>query len=153
VQALRRLLALCRGCHASTHYGLAEVHPRLRRRQEDQRTEAVHRYRHPRTAEQDAWVAAAIEHNLRHEDLRYDDIVVINPDPISARSNLEPIRRHLLERGIASHHAGVDTTADVFFRPEEQSITFTGIFRAKGRIAATTALTPFDFVELILRAF
>ena len=28
VQALRRLLALCRGCHASTHYGLAEVQGR-----------------------------------------------------------------------------------------------------------------------------
>jgi hypothetical protein len=28
VQALRQLLALCRGCHASTHYGLAEVQGR-----------------------------------------------------------------------------------------------------------------------------
>jgi hypothetical protein len=28
VQALRRLLALCRGCHASTHYGLVEVQGR-----------------------------------------------------------------------------------------------------------------------------
>ena len=28
VQALRRLLALCRGCHASTHYGLTEVQGR-----------------------------------------------------------------------------------------------------------------------------
>jgi hypothetical protein len=28
VQALRWLLALCRGCHASTHYGLAEVQGR-----------------------------------------------------------------------------------------------------------------------------
>jgi hypothetical protein len=27
-QALRRLLALGRGCHASTHYGLAEVQGR-----------------------------------------------------------------------------------------------------------------------------
>ncbi len=28
VQALQRLLALRRGCHASTHYGLAEVQGR-----------------------------------------------------------------------------------------------------------------------------
>jgi hypothetical protein len=28
VQALRRLLALCRGCHASTHFGPAEVQGR-----------------------------------------------------------------------------------------------------------------------------
>lgn len=31
--------------------------------------------------------------------------------------------------------AGVDTVADVFFRPESPSVTFTGIYRAKGNEA------------------
>lgn len=85
--------------------------------------------------EQDAWVAAEIEKNLRHEELRPDDIVVINTNPLSTRNHLGPLRRQLLDRGIANHLAGVDTVADVFFTPERDSVTFTGIHRAKGNEA------------------
>lgn len=37
--------------------------------------------------------------------------------------------------GIPCHLAGVDTPADIFFKTETQSITFTGIYRAKGNEA------------------
>lgn len=84
---------------------------------------------------QNEWIAAQIGANLTDDELRHDDIVVINPDPFTTRSNLGPIRRKLLERGIMSHLAGVDTGADVFFRPDSQSVTFSGIFRAKGNEA------------------
>ena len=55
--------------------------------------------------------------------------------PISARERLGPIRKALFERGIQSHLAGVDTVADVFFKTETASVTFTGIYRAKGNEA------------------
>jgi superfamily I DNA and RNA helicase len=41
----------------------------------------------------------------------------------------------LLDQGISSHLAGVDTDPDIFFKSESASITFTGIFRAKGNEA------------------
>ena len=61
--------------------------------------------------------------------------MVINPDPISTRNKVGKIRKMLYERGIDSHLAGVDTDPDVFFRSSYQSITFTGIYRAKGNEA------------------
>ena len=85
--------------------------------------------------EQAAWLANAIEKNLREDELRYDDIVVINPDPLATRKNVGPIRRRLLDMGINSHLAGVDADPDVFFKQNEESVTFTGIYRAKGNEA------------------
>ena len=80
--------------------------------------------------EQAKWLAEAIKDDLTNSELRHDDIVVINPDPLSTRKKVGRIRRLLLDMGINSHLAGVDTDPDVFF--EEGSITFSGIFRAKG---------------------
>ena len=86
-------------------------------------------------AEQDAWVAEQIRQNLGEDKLRHDDIVVINPDPISTRENVGGLRRRLAETGIDSHLAGVDTALNVFFTRDRDSITFTGVFRAKGNEA------------------
>lgn len=85
--------------------------------------------------EQAQWLAAQVEKNLRDDDLRAEDIIVINPNPLSTAKVVGPIRKILFERGIQSHLAGVDTDSDVFFRPEEGSVAFTGIFRAKGNEA------------------
>ncbi|MHB1629444.1 MAG: DEAD/DEAH box helicase [Bacilli bacterium] len=88
------------------------------------------------TYEQQAeWVARSIADNLKDDELRHDDIVVINPDPLTTRREVGPIRQRLLEMGIQSHTAGVDSTPDVFFNMESDSITFTGIYRAKGNEA------------------
>ncbi|WP_336992481.1 DEAD/DEAH box helicase [Leucobacter sp. VD1] len=86
-------------------------------------------------AEQYEWVASEIERNLTEDELRHDDIMVINPNPFTARSNLGPLRKGLIDRNIANHLAGVDLSADIFFAPEHESITFTGINRAKGNEA------------------
>lgn len=86
-------------------------------------------------AEQHEWVANEIQRNLTEDELRHDDIMVVNPNPFTARSNLGPLRKGLIDRNIANHLAGVDLSADVFFAPEHESITFTGINRAKGNEA------------------
>jgi superfamily I DNA and RNA helicase len=86
-------------------------------------------------AEQAEWVAEQIQRNLEEDELRHDDIVVINTNPITTRRKLGIVRKALIERGIVSHLAGVDTSADVFFAPDRASITCTGVFRAKGNEA------------------
>lgn len=84
---------------------------------------------------QNDWLVQQIRQNLESDELRHDDIIVIHPDPLSARSNTGPIRKKLFESGIQTHLAGVDTDADVFFRTDTPSVTFTGIYRAKGNEA------------------
>ncbi|SDO01306.1 Superfamily I DNA and RNA helicases [Cryobacterium flavum] len=86
-------------------------------------------------AAQDEWVANEIQKNIGDDELRYDDVVVINPNGITARNNLSPLRARLLAAGVPNHLAGVDTSADVFFNRDNESITFTGIHRAKGNEA------------------
>ncbi len=83
--------------------------------------------------EQAQWVANAIKFNLDEDELRPDDIVVINPDPLSTRNEVGLVRLQLFEHGINSHIAGIDTSPDVFF--DNNSITVTGIYRAKGNEA------------------
>ncbi len=86
--------------------------------------------------EQDCWVAEEIVKNIREEELRHDDIVVINPEPFTTRKNVPSIREMLFQQGIQSHVAGVDSAPDVFFSEDNTSVVFTGIYRAKGNEAA-----------------
>lgn len=85
--------------------------------------------------EQAQWLADTIGSNLADDELRPDDIVVINPDPLKTRDAVGPVRMLLFEHGINSHLAGVDTSPDVFFDADRESVAFTGIFRAKGNEA------------------
>lgn len=81
------------------------------------------------------WLVQAIQRNLKEDELRHSDIIVINPDPLKTRETVGPARGLLLDKGIRSHLAGVDTSPDTFFRPDSESVTFTGIHRAKGNEA------------------
>lgn len=85
--------------------------------------------------EQAQWIADSIAKNLAEDELRPEDIIVINPDPKSTQRQVGSVRKILFEKGIASHLAGVDTSSDVFFQPDSASVAFTGIFRAKGNEA------------------
>jgi superfamily I DNA and RNA helicase len=85
--------------------------------------------------EQARWLADSIKYNLKEDELRSDDIIVINPDPFSTKSEVGLPRRLLFEDKINSHLAGVDTSPDIFFDTDNESITFTGIYRAKGNEA------------------
>lgn len=87
------------------------------------------------TAEaQTAWLVAEIKRNLAEDELIPDDIVVINPDPFKTKEAVGPARQVLMQMGVNSNLAGVTTIADVFTKPG--TVTFTGIFRAKGNEAA-----------------
>lgn len=86
--------------------------------------------------EQDEWVANEIQVNLKEDELCPDDIIVINPNPLTTRKNVSNIRKLLYQKGIQSHTAGVDTAPDIFFSEDNDSVAFTGIYRAKGNEAA-----------------
>lgn len=85
---------------------------------------------------QDKWVADEIKKNLKNDELRPDDIIVINPNPLTTKRIVAPIRALLYQEGITSHTAGVDTAPDIFFANDNDSVAFTGIYRAKGNEAA-----------------
>ena len=85
---------------------------------------------------QASWLAEEVKKNLEQDELRHDDIMIINPDPRTTRAKVGLPRRRLLELGVDSHLAGVDNGRDVFTTPEKTSVTFTGVHRAKGNEAA-----------------
>ncbi len=111
--------------------------------------------------EQTAWLVEAIQKNLAEDELLPDDIVVINPDPFTTRDAVKDARKTLMEKGINSNLAGVTTVADIFTEPG--TVTFTGIFRAKGNEAAMvyvinaqdcfTALLPREVARIRNRLF
>lgn len=84
--------------------------------------------------EQTAWLVREIRKNIGEEELNADDIIVINPDPLKTRNAVGKARSLLLTGGIDSCIAGVTNSADVF--SESDSVTFTGVFRAKGNEGA-----------------
>ncbi len=85
--------------------------------------------------DQTDWLTEAIAENLGQDELRHEDIMVINPDPRATREDYKPIHRRLKELGISSHLAGVDTDPNTFFQPGNASVTFSGVHRAKGNEA------------------
>ena len=84
--------------------------------------------------EQIEWLVNQIETNLREDELKHDDIMVIHTDPLTTRGAVGKARALLFERNINSSLAGVTTSPDDFFN--ENSIVFTSINRAKGNEAA-----------------
>jgi superfamily I DNA and RNA helicase len=83
--------------------------------------------------DQTAWLVNAIRNDIHEQELRPEDIVVINPNPLSTRREVGPARQALFGLGINSELAGVSTSADVFTKAG--AVTFTDIFRAKGNEA------------------
>lgn len=85
------------------------------------------------SAAQTDWLVEAIAREVREQELRPEDIVVINPNPLSTQKEVGPARQKLFAAGINSELAGVSTSADIFTKAG--CVTFTGIFRAKGNEA------------------
>ena len=79
------------------------------------------------------WLFENIRNDIESEELRPEDIVVINPDPLKTQEAVGKVRRLLFSAGINSEIAGVSTSRDVFSK--DGAVTFTGIFRAKGNEA------------------
>jgi superfamily I DNA and RNA helicase len=84
--------------------------------------------------EQNAWLIEQIKKNIGDEELRHDDIIVIDVSTASGQSRLKSISEDLKNSGITSHVTGVDTHPDVFFS-SEPSVALASIYRAKGNEA------------------
>lgn len=79
--------------------------------------------------EQAQAIANDIEKNLKNQELLSRDIMIINPMALTTKREVAMVRVLLDSKGIKSHIAG-EVDRDEFFKPN--SITFTGINRAKG---------------------
>ncbi len=84
--------------------------------------------------EQVEYVVNEIEKNIREDELTYDDIIVINTNPLETQKIVGLFRQKLFEKHINSNLAGVSTSPDIFHTSD--AITFTGIYRAKGNESA-----------------
>ncbi|WP_251766910.1 DEAD/DEAH box helicase [Shewanella indica] len=83
--------------------------------------------------EMDEKLVQEIIGNIKNDELRPEDIVVINPDPMTTQTKVSDARASLMLNGIRSELAGVTTSRDIF--STSGSVTFTGIYRAKGNEA------------------
>lgn len=92
--------------------------------------------------EQDEWLVEQICRNLHQEELRPEDIVVVNLDSLWTLKATASIRARLLEKGVPNHLAGMGVRADEFRR--SGSVTFTGIHRAKGHEAGMVYIVNAD---------
>lgn len=90
-------------------------------------------YKFETSEQQTNFLVTSILHDIRDEELRPEDIVVINPNPLTTRREVGSARALLFSQSVNSELAGVSTSADVFTKAD--SVTFTGIFRAKGNEA------------------
>lgn len=84
--------------------------------------------------EQTQYLVSEIQKNITKDELKLDDIMVIHPDPYTAKRAVGSIREELFNKKINSNLAGVTTTPDEFF--SENAVVFTQIYRAKGNEAS-----------------
>ncbi len=101
-------------------------------------------------SEQIEYVVNEIIKNIREDELKLDDIMVINPDPLTTKKLVGAFRQKLFDKGVNSSLAGVSSSPDIFY--DNDTITFTGIYRAKGNEAAMVYIINsqycFDGIEL-----
>ncbi|WP_058994022.1 DEAD/DEAH box helicase [Sarcina ventriculi] len=84
--------------------------------------------------EEAEWVVSEIVKNIQEDELKYSDIMIIHPDPLTIREYVSQIKIKLSENKINSHIAGHDTSPDEFNK--DDSITISQIYRAKGNEAS-----------------
>jgi superfamily I DNA and RNA helicase len=105
--------------------------------------DAVQSFRFDTKDDQYAAIAAQIEANLKQDEIDPDDILVVLPDPITARDEFYALRRHLDGRGISSSLAGVTNDRDLF--SQQGVVTVSGVYRAKGNEAPMVYVANADF--------
>ncbi len=87
----------------------------------------------PDSLAQDQWIAEQINRNLTEDELEADDILIVLPDPVSAKNRAGQLSRALRSFGIDAHLVGVTSSAEEVFRPN--SVAMAQIYRAKGNEA------------------
>ena len=100
-------------------------------------------HRFNNTKEQTDFLVESIVNDIQEEELRPEDIVVINPNPLTTKREVGAARDLLFSKSsINSELAGVSTSVDVFSK--SGSVTFTGVFRAKGNEAGMVYIINAD---------
>lgn len=97
------------------------------------------------------WIAKQIKKNIDEDELDSDDILVIFPSVMSAKSQYQKFAQHLNRYSISSMMAGVTDDRDIFRIPGKVSCS--AIYRAKGNEAPMVYVVNSDYcyegVELI----
>lgn len=94
-------------------------------------------------AEQAEWVAASIHRNLDDDELEIDDILIILPEALTAKSDARVVMEALRRKGLRSHLVGVTSSQDEVF--SRDSVAITGIYRAKGNEAPIVYVLNCDY--------
>jgi superfamily I DNA and RNA helicase len=105
--------------------------------------DAVQSFRFGTKDEQYAAIAAQIDVNLKQDEIDPDDILIVLPEPITARDEYYSLRKHLDSRGIPSSLAGVTNDRDLF--SQQGIVTVSGVYRAKGNEAPMVYVANADF--------
>jgi len=79
------------------------------------------------------WIADQVLKNLQEDELEPDDILIILPDVMTAKTKANQIILALRGRGIQAHLAGVSSSVDELFKSD--SVAIAHIHRAKGNEA------------------
>lgn len=93
------------------------------------------------------WIASEINTLIENEELDYDDIMIIVPDPHSVRENYNIISRIFIDKNIPFNYAGRDAS-DIFICDNE--VTVTSIYRAKGNEAPVVFLVNSEYCAVNL---
>jgi superfamily I DNA and RNA helicase len=88
--------------------------------------------------EQAEWVAESVRRNLTEDELEPDDILIVLPSALTAKSDAAVIGEALQRRQIASHLVGVMSSVDEVFRAG--SVALANIYRSKGNEAPVVYL-------------
>lgn len=98
-----------------------------------------------------SWIAEQVKLNLTKDELDHEDILIILPNSLTAKSKAKIIMEALKIRGLDSHLAGVSSSVDEIFVPK--SIAIANIHRAKGNEAPMVYVANCDYcasgIELI----
>ena len=93
--------------------------------------------------EQIEYLVNSIKQDIEENELRPEDIMIIHPNALTARDKFGLARYKLYEQGINSNLAGVTISPDDF--SQDDSVTFTSIFRAKGNEAPMVYVINADY--------
>ncbi|MCP4697282.1 MAG: ATP-binding domain-containing protein, partial [Gammaproteobacteria bacterium] len=81
--------------------------------------------------------------NLEQDELQHDDILIVLPNPLTAKSIAGKFMQALDIRGIPAHLAGLASSVDEMFLPG--SIAISNIYRAKGNEAPMVYIANSDY--------
>ncbi|WP_041277513.1 DEAD/DEAH box helicase [Desulfotalea psychrophila] len=89
------------------------------------------------------WIAEQINKNITEDELDPDDILIILPNALTAKTKYPLLAQSLQRHGIDSHLAGVSSRSDVFFI--RNSVVVSSIYRAKGNEAPMVYLANSNY--------